>query len=301
MKKKLLIYGLPLVILAGILSFVAYRFWTTDKPKGPTVPETTGLQQIVPYPWNGAGNFGDDDDDGKDTSQTETDKNPVAAPPPPPIDLATLSDSPLWKQLLSTPDGAALFIRMLDDISLGERPLKTLGQFRPQGYVTAEHSEDGRLVLSEESCNRFNPLIDVFCSIPADQAATAFVQNEPMLQEACNALGYKDKQVRELLAEAIAMLLAAPDIDFQPTIEPGGAEGIFYWNDPVIEKLTDVQKLYLRTGPENCRRIRRQLQDIAEALHLFATEESTNNMGTPDESVEPSMSSELPAIPMEDD
>lgn len=186
-------------------------------------------------------------------------------------DLATaLSAHPSWGQWLQQGELLQRVIRAVDAISLGEIPLSSCVFLRSQEPFTAS-VRDGLITQSAASAARYDGVINGFCAIDPAAAAALFRRLEPALQEAVNALGYRERSIRDVLQAAAATLLAVPVPGSDPALVTH--DGILYcWADPELEALGDVQKLFLRLGRDNMLKARRQISDLAEAAGIDVSE-----------------------------
>jgi len=55
----------------------------------------------------------------------------------------------------------------------------------------------------------------------------------------------------------------------EPLLTSTPTANIFLWQAPELEQLNDAQKLFLRLGRKNSAAVRRQLENIADQLHLY--------------------------------
>ncbi len=156
-------------------------------------------------------------------------------------------------------------VQVLDAVALGERPVAPLKFLAPWNTFAAERSADGRLVVSAATARRFQKAIDAFCAISPDAAVAWFKVNESALQAALESLGYRGKDIRSMAAEAYQMILAVPEYPQEPELVPTGREGLYRYKDPAIEALNDFQKLALRLGQHNLKRIKEQCRNIHQA------------------------------------
>jgi hypothetical protein len=185
------------------------------------------------------------------------------------VELASpLSDLPLWQKILGQSRPLQRFVAALDAIALGKRPLEPLDFLRPETGFSAE--KQGRSWRQNAaSKERFSGCVELFCSVSPAAAAKLYRFLEPALQEACNNLGYRDRPVQNLLTEAFTVLLSTPILEEEPLLTAGIKPGIYYWQNPELEKLNDAQKLFLRLGNQNVARVRSQLEAIAAELQLY--------------------------------
>ena len=89
-------------------------------------------------------------------------------------------------------------------------------------------------------------------------------QLEPLVDEAYRELGYPNADFDDTLDRALRRLLRTP----VPPADAPLVENVqnYAYRDPTLENLTDAQKLLIRMGPENQRRIQAKLEEFAEEL-----------------------------------
>jgi hypothetical protein len=185
------------------------------------------------------------------------------------VELASpLSELPLWQKILGQSRPLQRFVAALDAVALGKRPLEPLDFLRPEAGFSAEKQGASwrQSAVSEE---RFSGCVELFCSVSPAAAAKLYRFLEPALQEACNNLGYRDRPVQNLLTEAFTVVLSTPILEDEPSLIAGIKPGVYYWQNPELEKLNDAQKLFLRLGNRNVARVRSQLEAIAAELQLY--------------------------------
>lgn len=179
-----------------------------------------------------------------------------------------LSDLPLWQKWLAQTKPLQRVVIAMEALALGERPVQALDFMLPQKPFAAE-KKGGQWRQNQVSCQRFAAATQLFCSLNPTRCATLYLYLEPALQEACRALGYQDKKVRDLLTEACSTILSAPILEEEPPLIKGGREGIYYWQNAELENLNAAQKLFLRMGHENAAKVRSQVEAIAMELKLY--------------------------------
>lgn len=208
--------------------------------------------------------------------ETERDATEEPAPEPeidlPPLEesdplvrdlVAGLSANPQLAAMLVTDDLVRRFVVTVDNVAEGVDPARHWPALRPQEGFAAEEV-DGRLVVSPESYDRYDLMTDVFTSLDTEGSVELYRQLEPLLDEAYRELGYPDADFDDTLERAIRRLLRTPvPPEDSPLVENVRS---YAYRDPTLENLTDAQKVLLRMGPENQRRIQAKLEEFAEAL-----------------------------------
>ena len=122
------------------------------------------------------------------------------------------------------------------------------------------------MTIDPASYRRYDLVADLVASLDANGCARLYEGTRPLFQDAYRDLGYPDRDFDQTLAKAMQVLLATPD----PPADLELREAVNSWKlaDPSLESLAPVQKQLLRMGPDNVRKIKDKLRQMAEALHL---------------------------------
>ena len=120
------------------------------------------------------------------------------------------------------------------------------------------------LTLDPTNYRRYIPYVRVLEAAPTNTAVSLYVQTYPLFQRAYDELGYGSGYFNDRLVEAIDDLLAAPEIDapiglMQPKV-------FYEFTDPDLETRSAGQKMLIRLGTENARRLKAKLAEIRQAL-----------------------------------
>lgn len=201
----------------------------------------------------------------------------VPAEPVEPIELPPLEDSdslvrslvsslsahPQLARLLVSDDLVRRFVVSVDNVAEGQSPVKHWPRLKPEeGFRTAE--QDERIVVSPETYRRYDLLAEAFASLDTAGTVRLYRQLEPLVDEAYRDLGYPDTDFDRTLGRAVTHLLETP-VAAPDAVLVRGDQGYVY-EDPELEGLSPAQKLLLRTGPGNQRRIQAKLRQLAAAL-----------------------------------
>lgn len=179
--------------------------------------------------------------------------------------VAALSSHPRLLGWLASEELVRRFVVTVDNISQGVSPRTHLPMMTPaKGFQAARRGET--VIADPQSFQRYRTVTDVFASLDVQGAADLYRRLEPLINEAYRDLGYPDRDFDETLSEAIDVLLRTPvpegDIELVPKLSS------YSYADPELEALSGAQKQFLRLGPENMRRIRGKLSQLAVALEL---------------------------------
>jgi Protein of unknown function (DUF3014) len=178
---------------------------------------------------------------------------------------AALSSNPAWGKWLLTDRLARRFVASVDNVAEGRSPKPHLGVLAPSGEFKANERGDAA-TIDQASFRRYDVVTGVIASLDVKGSAQLYQETLPLFRDAYKELGYPDRNFDDTLAKAIRQLLATPepagDVALRPAVKS--------WKlaDPALEDLTPAQKHLLRMGPENEKKVKQKLRELAEALNL---------------------------------
>jgi hypothetical protein len=178
-----------------------------------------------------------------------------------------MSSHPQVAAWLATDGLIRNFTVVVGNVADGRTPAKQLAVLKPKGPFLTRR-EGGGLRLDPASYARYDQLADAVASIDPQAAARVYTTLKPRLEEAHRELGATDPFDRTL-EEAIVRLVTTPTA-IDSRLETKGAEAYRY-ADPRLESMTDAQKLLLRMGPANARKVQEKLKAIGLALGIPTT------------------------------
>jgi hypothetical protein len=176
--------------------------------------------------------------------------------------VRALAVSPLVERWLEGTNLARQIAALVHGAAGPSTPMRLLSPMRPNGSFEVV-SRGGRSVIAPESHARYDALAAVVTSIDARAFAEAYRTLSPRLEEAHRELGTGgsfDASFRQVLTGLID--LRVPDGPL--AVVPHG--GVYAFADPALEDLPPVEKLLLRSGPDNARRIQQRLREFRDAL-----------------------------------
>lgn len=202
----------------------------------------------------------------------------VAETPQPEIEpLPTLeeSDSFVHDKTVVMADGMAIepmlvekdlvrhFVVFVDNLAQGELARKVSPLKGPDRVFTVSEITN-KTYLNPDSYHRYDLYADFVANLNEMQLAATYKELTPLLSEAFEELGYGDMSFNERMLEAIDIMLAAPIIE-QP-IELDGVSVNYQFVDPQLEALPNAQKLLVRMGPENSKKVKAALRRLKKHL-----------------------------------
>ena len=142
------------------------------------------------------------------------------------------------------------------------------------GRFTVQEASGGTVIAADNSL-RYTPLVLLAESVDASRAVDVYVRLYPLLQRAYEELGYPKRYFNDRLIEVIDQLLETPDragpLKVQLTQVKGPIAPVRPWVryefvDPSLEDLSAGQKMLLRVGPDQQRRLKARLNALRQAL-----------------------------------
>jgi len=119
-------------------------------------------------------------------------------------------------------------------------------------------------ILNPANYKRYDPQVEMFEALDTQKLVSMYRDYTPLSQQAYVELGYPDGDFDSRLIEVIDSLLSTPELREPPRlIKP---EAFYLFANPDLEALTAGQKVLLRMGPMNARRVKAKLREIRAAL-----------------------------------
>lgn len=213
----------------------------------------------------------------------------TAAPPPTPVAAATpveselpaldaldpvlreliieLTASPLLARWLSTENLARQIAALVDGAAGGSLPLRFLAPLRPSGAFSVVE-RGGRTTIAPASYARYDAMAEVIAALDPAAVVRVYRRLAPRLDEAHDELGEGARTFDAALGDGLRRLAETPIPEGPVAVTIRG--GVYGFADPKLEALSPAQKLLLRSGPGNARRVQAQLAAIAAALRTSA-------------------------------
>lgn len=171
-------------------------------------------------------------------------------------------------------DFARRLVATVDNLGRAHAPAAVWPLHPAAGRFTVDESSGSRVIAAENAA-RYAPLVLVAETIDAGQAADLYLRLYPVLQQEYRQLGFPDGQFNRRLMEVIALLLATPEPEQPPQLTLVEVKGPivpqqpwlrYEYADPALEQLTAGQKILVRVGLVNERRLKKKLAEFREAV-----------------------------------
>lgn len=130
-------------------------------------------------------------------------------------------------------------------------------------------------VIDPDNARRYVPLVQFIESVDAKKAVQLYVHLYPLFQQGYEELGYPKGYFNDRLVAVIDQLLSTPVIegplavalvDVKGPIAPERPWTRYEFSDEKLQSLSAGQKMLLRTGPVNHRRLKARLLEIRKLL-----------------------------------
>ena len=203
---------------------------------------------------------------------------PAAAAPMTPADiapaLAELVGSKALATFFHTDDFPRRFVATVDNLGREHAP-PMLWPVKPTpGRFTVDKVDGGSAIGADNSL-RYTPFVLLVESVDAERAVDLYIRMYPLLQRAYEDLGYPKRYFNDRLIQVIDKLLGTPDAAYPVKVELTEVKGPiasdrpwvrYGFARPEFESLSPGQKMLLRVGPVNERRLKAKLIEIRRQL-----------------------------------
>lgn len=142
------------------------------------------------------------------------------------------------------------------------------------GKFTVRES-DGTSVIADENSERYLPFVVFAESVDVPRAVKLYQRLYPLLQRTYQQLGYPRGYFNDRLVAVIDLLLATPQpqgplqvqlVEVKGSVPSDRPWVRYEFADPALESLASGQKILLRMGPANERRVKAKLTELRQAL-----------------------------------
>ena len=193
-----------------------------------------------------------------------------------PLPALADSDEYVHQKVTAVADGMAIeplliednvvrqFVVFVDNLAQGELARKVSPLQAPSNSFTVSDIAN-KTYINPDSYHRYDLYADFLASLNDEELAKTYKEMTPLLSEAFTELGYSKTSFDERLQQAIEVMLDAPIIE-QP-IELDGVSVNYQFVDPKLEALPNAQKLMIRMGPENSRKVKSALRKLQKQLN----------------------------------
>ena len=161
-------------------------------------------------------------------------------------------------------------VATVDNLSRSLAPPRMWPIRTTPGRFTVEAAENGSIIGAKNAA-RYAPFVALVESVDAGRAVALYQRLYPLFQRAYENLGYPGKYFNDRLVAVIDLLLATPEPsgplkvelpEIQGPLKPTRPWVLYRYSDPALEGLSSGQKILLRMGRENEKRLKAKLAEI---------------------------------------
>jgi len=166
------------------------------------------------------------------------------------------------------------FVATVDNLARERAPASAWPvQPTKQRFITEGKGE--RQTIAANNAARYNAIVLFAESVDPGKAAKAYARLYPLFQQAYEELGYPGRYFNDRLIAVIDHLLQAPEPQGPVQVRlvevkgdvPSQRPWVRYeYVDPKLESLSSGQKIMVRMGPENERRVKASLLGFRQQI-----------------------------------
>ncbi|WP_299008530.1 DUF3014 domain-containing protein [uncultured Shewanella sp.] len=155
------------------------------------------------------------------------------------------------------------FVVFVDNLSEGEVARNASPIKGPTEKFTVSDVSN-KTYISPDSYHRYDIYADFLSGLNEKQLVSTYKQMMPLFNQALAEIGYDDTQFDDRMLKAIDLMLATPVIN--TPIEVNSVSVNYKFADPKLEALAGPQKLLIRMGPDNTRKVKAALRRLETQL-----------------------------------
>ncbi len=166
------------------------------------------------------------------------------------------------------------FAATLDNLGRSHAPHLLWPVMPADGRLLVEERE-GVVHISADNASRYTAFVLMAEKVNAARAADLYIRMYPLLQRAYEEQGFPHRYFNDRVIAVIDLLLATPEPEYpvrlQLTEVKGPIPSLHPWTryeyaDPALESLTAGQKMLVRMGAVNQRRLKAKLAEVRKEL-----------------------------------
>ena len=167
----------------------------------------------------------------------------------------------------------------VDNLGLSLAPPRMWPIQPTPGRFTVETGSDGS-VIGARNAARYAPFVALVESMESERAVALYQRLYPLFQRAYEGLGYPGKYFNDRLVAVIDLLLDAPEPSgalkvelpaIHSPLKPTHPWVLYRFSDPALEGLSGGQKMLLRVGRKNEKRLKSKLAEIRKLIAVDKT------------------------------
>jgi len=143
------------------------------------------------------------------------------------------------------------------------------------GRFSIETGKDGNVVIADANAARYTPFVALVESVDSARAVALYQALYPLFQITYEGLGYPGQYFNDRLIAVIDLLLSTPEPsaalkvelpEISGPLQPKRPWALYRFSDPVLERLSSGQKMLLRAGSANEKRLKAKLAEFRRLI-----------------------------------
>lgn len=202
--------------------------------------------------------------------EASVDNQPAATPLDVETALTELFGRKTVLSMFQTQDFARRFVATVDNLERPHAPAAVWPVNPAPGRLVVE-TKDGTEVIGADNGLRYTPFVLLVETVDLRKAVAVYSRIYPLLQQAYEDIGFPKRYFNDRLVEVIDQLLATPDISdplkvrlpqINGPLQPQRPWVLYEFEEPALQSLSAGQRILLRMGPVNERRMKGKLMEI---------------------------------------
>ena len=160
-------------------------------------------------------------------------------------------------------DIARQFVVFVDNLAQGDLVRKASPLKGPDTQFSVSEITN-KTFLNPDGYHRYDVYANFIAGLSDKDLITTYTELKPLFTEAFTELGYNDVDFDKRMQQAFSMIINAPIIE--DPIELSSISVNYKYVNPNLEALPNAQKLLLRMGPENTRKIKAAVKKLQKSF-----------------------------------
>ncbi len=165
-------------------------------------------------------------------------------------------------------------VATVDNLARSHAPW-SVWPINPTGGRFTVLTRAGEQTISPDNGLRYAPFVQFVESVNTAQAVKLYVRAYPLFQQTYEALGFPGRYFNDRLVAVIDHLVATPVqtgpiqvhlVEVRGTVPSLRPWVRYEYSDPALESMSAGQKMLIRSGPVNHRRLRAKLMEVRQQI-----------------------------------
>jgi hypothetical protein len=177
-------------------------------------------------------------------------------------------------RFLDTADFPRKVVATVDNLGRAHAPTAAWPVHPTPGQFAVDTQGDATTIAAANA-SRYAPFVDLATRVDTKKAVDLYRRLYPLLQSSYRELGFGDRNFNDRVVQVIDLMLATPEPATPPRVQLTEVKGPYaserpwvryQYTDPALQSLASGQKILLRMGPDNERRVKQKLRELRAEL-----------------------------------